>query len=246
MTISFGNIGISGIVYAGSGALYDVSGVAVTNSSGNLVSIINLPQSFAKMKAQGSRISNFDMYAMKFDVPLFTKSVSGESIELTRTEIVELRAIEPEYFLLTSNEDTIDLDTGESINFRFCYPFNPEKLYPERISISSSISSAYTFLRTLDEESITKIQNAFGFDINNIITPSGDDNSIADIAIPEAIEINKRLTAVTELTTSVISGVDALDCWPVTAQNILLFCDGARSGIKTFFDENTSGIVIDF
>ena len=171
MPIKFGNVGISGIVCANaSSTLSDVSGVAITNSSGQLVGIISLPNNFTKLKSEGSRIAGFTITGIRDDLLIpFNKSTSGEDLTFNRSDVIDFISYEPDGLVIESNEYSIDLDSNEQVNFKFYYPFNQNKFVPDRTLIASNISSLLYFLQQQDADVTTTIQNAFNFNINDFI-----------------------------------------------------------------------------
>lgn len=245
MPINFGNVGISGIVCTNaSSILADISGVAITNSLGQLVGTISLPRNFTKLKSEGSRIVGFNITGIRDDLLVpFTKSTSGEDLTFNRSDIIDFVSYEPDGLVIESNEYSIDLDSNEPVNFRFYYPFNQNKFTPDRTLIASNISSLLYFLQQQEADPSSKIQNAFNFNINDFISPSGDDISVASGSVTQAIEASKRISVLVQATTSTVQGVSELDCFQALATNVASETT-ARSGVQTFFEEKSSGIIL--
>lgn len=245
MPINFGNVGISGIVCTNaSSILADVSGVAITNDAGQLVGIISLPRNFTKLKSEGSRIVGFNITGIRDELLLpFTKSTSGEDLIFNRSDIVDFISYEPDGLVIESNEYSIDLDSNEPVNFKFYYPFNQAKFAPDKTLIASNISSLLYFLQQQDADAPTKIQNAFNFNINDFISPSGNDISIASGAANQAIEASKRISVLVQATTTSVQGVSELDCFQALATNVASETT-SRSGVQAFFEEKSSGIIL--
>lgn len=245
MPIKFGNVGISGIVCANaSSTLSDVSGVAITNSTGQLVGIISLPKNFTKLKSEGSRIAGFSIAGIRDDLLVpFNKSTSGEDLTFNRSDVIDFISYEPDGLVIESNEYSVDIDSNEPVNFKFYYPFNQSKFAPDRTLIASNISSLLYFLQQQDADASSTIQNAFNFNINDFINPSGDDSSVAYSEITQAVEASKRISVLVQATTATIQGVSEADCFQALATNVATETT-ARSGIQTFFEEKSSGIIL--
>jgi len=133
------------------------------------------------IEAFGSSISNFTIFPISNYQKLnYSIVVSGSTYTSNNTQINEILALNPDGFLIESNQNSIDSDTGLSIVFNFYYPISSQNLQSGGNLISSILSSLYYSMIKKNVQNIpSKISSSLGIDITQYVngqndtTPSG-------------------------------------------------------------------------
>ena len=124
----------------------------------------------------GSVIKNFTIFPVSsFQKLNYSVAVSGSSYTLNKSQIYSILALGADGFLIESNQNSIDLDTGQSINFNFYYPIYIENKRSEGNIVVSMLSSLYySMVKKNIQDISSKINSSFGINVSQFITGQND------------------------------------------------------------------------
>jgi hypothetical protein len=124
----------------------------------------------------GSVIENFTIFPVSSYQKLnYSVVASGSSYTLNKSQIYAMLALSPDGFLIESNQNSIDLDTGQSVSFNFYYPIYIENKRSEGNIVVSMLSSLYySMVKKNIQDISSKINNSFGVNVSQFITGQND------------------------------------------------------------------------
>lgn len=192
---------------------------------------------------EGSTISNFTFGMVKNNNSIgFSKTVSGSNLILSQNEINQIIQLSPDYFVVNSNNLSIDTETNQPIEFRYTYLYNSNKIN-NRI-IFSAISTIYNEIVRLGENNpINRIQNLFGFDLTNYINPNGNDEFTFSNTINNAYETNRKLSSVVLIAKTALETTES-NVFSSIAKTIIED-NTIRLNPTEFFNQKTNTILVE-
>ena len=211
----------------------DLTGGAVSSGSSDLI-----------VEAEGSVIVGFSLQAKKENV-LTGNVYTTETKQLTLTSenLAAIQSISPNSIVIKSTASSTSEETGESIEFEFEYPYDSGRFASGKI-VANVLSSLKAALAKEGVANVaTKIQNAFGFNIDEYIKSSGEDKRAKEATgeLSNASEALRRIlgSAIAAQNTTGATFTEVIDS---IAQEI----DDettARPSVEDFFDKKLSKIV---
>jgi hypothetical protein len=145
-------------------------------------------------------------------------------------------ALNPDGFLIESNQNSIDSDTGQSVSFSFYYPVSRSIQSGGNIVMSILSSLYYSMMKKNIQDIPTKINTSLGIDVTQYI--SGKNDASPSGLVSETIS---RLQVVSTASQSSISNSNFSHVLDSVSETIN---SGVAAATPTqFFSNNTTDIV---
>lgn len=159
------------------------------------------------------------------------KSTQQSGVALSNADLLNIRKLQPEAIVVESVSGITTGVAGAITQFKNFYSFGNEKFKLSRNIVASPISSVQYFAEKEGELDVaTKIQNAFGVNIDELIIASGNDILLSGVSN----QVSKDLDIITTVLTQV-NNVSSEEVYRNIAKELVTELT-PRSGISEFIE----------